>query len=212
MPASFLFLRRGIVELKWLDFYTRYPFGFFLKKRRIRMQGEVVVFPRILGEEAARERFRPVHGDESTINRPGAGSEVHSFREYVRGDSLRHVYWKKSASLGRWIMKQTEAEAAKAVHVVVDPYRRRGTADDEFEEMISEAATFLDDALKSGLEIAFSIPHVTLRSDRDGAVMMFRALALLAATRSPVAQTVDRNSVIFTVAPAVANLASGVGA
>ena len=39
------------------------------------------------------------------------GREIHSFREYVRGDSLRHVHWKKSASLGRWIMKQTDAEA-----------------------------------------------------------------------------------------------------
>ena len=32
------------------------------------------------------------------------GTEIHSFREFVRGDSLRQVYWKKSASLGRWIM------------------------------------------------------------------------------------------------------------
>ena len=31
-----------------------------------------------------------------------------SFRDYAPGDSLRQVYWKKSASAGRWIVKQTE--------------------------------------------------------------------------------------------------------
>ena len=98
------------------------------------------------------------------------------------------------------------------MHVVVDPYRPQSVSEESFEEMISEAATFLDDALKSGLEVAFSIPHVTLRSDRDGAVSMFRALALLESTRQPVAQSVDRDSVIFTVAPAVGERASGVGA
>jgi uncharacterized protein (DUF58 family) len=122
------------------------------------------------------------------------------------------VHWKKSASLGRWIIKQTEVETGRSVHIVVDPYRPRSVSEESFEEMISEAATFLDDALKSGLEVAFSIPHVTLRSDRDGAVSMFRALALLEATRQPVAQSVDRDSVIFTVAPAVGDRASGVGA
>jgi hypothetical protein len=48
----------------------------------------------------------------------------------------------------------------------------------------------------------FSVPHVTLRSDRDGAMAMFGALALLDATREPVAQAVDRDSVIFSMAPA----------
>ena len=200
VPASFLFRRRGIVEIKRLDFYTRYPFGFFLKKRRIRIHGEVVVFPRILGEEAARERFRPVQGDESAINRPGPGSEVHSFREYVRGDSLRHVYWKKSASLGRWIMKQTEAEGAKAVHVVVDPYRRRGTSDDDFEEMVSEAATFVFHALRRGLDVILTLPRVTVRAGEEQAGgPLFRALALLEPVYEPVHFTLERDTVVFAL-------------
>src|SRR6476659_10465984 len=50
LPASFLFRRRGRVELKRLDLYTRYPFGFFLKKRRVKIAGEVIVYPRLLAE------------------------------------------------------------------------------------------------------------------------------------------------------------------
>jgi uncharacterized protein (DUF58 family) len=210
--AMFSFRRRGLTQLTRVDLYTRFPFGFFLKKRRPRLTGDVVVFPRLLGDDISRDRFRPNRGDLQSANRIGGGTDIHSFRDYVRGDSLRRVHWKKSASLGRWIIKQTEVETGQSVHIVVDPYRPSDVSDESFEEMISEAATFLDDALRSGLDVGFSIPHVTMRSDREGAVSMFRALALLEATREPVAQTVDRDSVIFTVAPAVEIRESGVGA
>ena len=198
--ASFLFARRGIVLLKKLDLYTRYPFGFFLKKRRVRISGEVIVFPRLLESESDRERFRPVEGELHPANRPGAGTEIHSFRDYVRGDSLRHIAWKKSASLGRWIMKQTEVEASRAVHVVVDPFKPRGVSDDEFEEMISHAASYVFDSLRRDLDVILSLPRVTLRAKSgDMAVPMYRALALLEPSYEPVAQTIDRNAVVFGV-------------
>ena len=198
--ASFLFARRGMVQLTKLDSYTRYPFGFFLKKRWLRLNGEFVVYPRILSEEAARERFRPVTGEQTSANRPGLGSEVHSFRDYVRGDSLRHVYWKKSAALGRWIMKQTEMDAARAVHVVVDTARPRGVSDDEFEEMISEAATFVHDAVRRGLDVLLTLSRQTLRArEAQSATALFRALALAEPTYEPVEQALDRNAIVFSV-------------
>ena len=201
VPASFLFRRRGRVEVKRLDFYTRYPFGFFLKKRRIRMSSEVVVYPRLLPETSSREKFRPTAGEENPTNRPGPGSEIHSFREYVRGDSMRQVYWKKSASLGRWIMKQPELEAARAVHVVVDPYKPRGASDEEFEQMISEAATFLYHAVRRGLDVMLTLPRTSLRaSEAQTATAMFRALALLEPMHEPVHQALDRATVLFSLA------------
>jgi uncharacterized protein (DUF58 family) len=200
VPVTFFFRRRGLVELTKLDLYTRYPFGFFLKKRRVTIRGEVVVFPRLFDDAGSRERFRPVIGEQSNANRPGPGAEIHSFREYVRGDSLRQVYWKKSASLGRWIIKQTDLEASRAVHVVVDPYKPRMVSDDEFEEMISAAATFLYDAVGRGLDVMLSLPRATIRA-RDGAnaTAMFRALALLEPIHEPLEQSVDRSTIVFSV-------------
>src|SRR5205807_9930469 len=160
----FCFQRRGIVRFKSIDLYTRYPFGFFLKKRRVRIDGEVVVYPRLLDETESRERFRAVEGELFASHRPGPGHEVHSFRDYVRGDSLRHVAWKKSASLGRWIIKQTELEAGRAVHVVVDPFKPRGVTDGEFETIISQAATFMYDGLRRYLAVMLSMPRVHLRA------------------------------------------------
>jgi uncharacterized protein (DUF58 family) len=198
--TSFLFARRGIVQLKTIDLYTRYPFGFFLKKRRVRINGEIVVFPKLLEGHESRDRFRPIEGEFHSVSRPGAGTEIHSFREYVRGDSLRQVYWKKSASHGRWIIKQTELEAGRAVHIVVDPFKPRGASADDFETMISEAATFLHDALERDLEVILSMPRVSLRGKTPHqARAMFRALALVEPTFEPVVQTIDRNAVVFGV-------------
>ncbi len=200
VAAAFLFRRRGIVELKSVDLYTRYPFGFFLKKRRARMTGELIVFPRLLAEEESRERFRPVIGEQLSANRPGPGTEIHSFREYVRGDSLRHVYWKKSASMGRWIMKQTDLEAARAVHVAVDPFKPPTASSDEFEEMVSAAATFLFHALRRDLNLVLSLPRVTLvAGESQGGSSLFRALALLDPVYEPVFQNLDRDTVLFSL-------------
>ncbi|HUP47510.1 MAG TPA: DUF58 domain-containing protein [Thermoanaerobaculia bacterium] len=198
--ATLLFRRRGHVELKSVDLYTRYPFGFFMKKRRVSLRGEMIVFPRLLDEQLHRDRFRTTTGEQTTVNRPGAGSEVHSFREFAHGDSLRHVYWKKSASLGRWIIKQTELDVARAVQVLVDPYRPRGTTEDEFEQMVSEATTFVHQALSRGLDVVLQMPRVSLRSkDGQGAHSMFRALALVEPSAEPVHQAMVRNTVVFAV-------------
>jgi uncharacterized protein (DUF58 family) len=199
IAASFLFTKRGLAHVHAIDSYTRYPFGFFLKKRRVRMASDVVVYPRILGDDMTQNRFRSLAGEQNLANRPGVGSEIHSFREYVRGDSLRQVHWKKSASLGRWIIKQTDTDAASSVHVVVDPYKSKTTSDEEFEQMISEAATFIYHAAQQELDVTLSLPRATIRArEHEPATALFRALAMLDPVFEPVHQILDRNTVLFT--------------
>lgn len=196
--ADFVFERRGRVSLRHFDFYTRYPFGFFTKKRRIRVDTEVVVFPRLLADDMVEERFRSFAGDQSTANRPGSGSEIHSFRDYVRGDSLRQVYWKKSASIGRWIVKQTDLEAARTVNVIVDPYRSRNVSDERFERMISEAATFIERLSRAGADIVLTLPRSSVRVQQgQAATPLYHALALLEPVYEPLAYAVDRHTVVF---------------
>jgi uncharacterized protein (DUF58 family) len=200
LDTDFVFQRRGLAQLHSVDLYTRYPFAFFLKKRRVLLSGEVIVFPRLLSEDTARERFRPVEGENFGSNRPGPGSEIHSFRDYTRGDSLRQVYWKKSAALGRWIVKQPEMEAARAVRVVVNPFKPHHASDDDFEQMVSAAATFIHHALRRDLDVVLTLPRIDLRADRgENALAMFRALALLEPFHEPIATAVERDAVVFAV-------------
>jgi uncharacterized protein (DUF58 family) len=203
--VSFLFARRGLVQLKRIDLYTRYPFGFFLKKRRVRLSGEVVVLPRLLDLEALRSPIRPFEGEHDTSNRAGAGTELHGFRDYVRGDSLRQIAWKKSAGAGRWILKLTESDAARVVHVAVDPWLPPGMPGDALEELISEAATCIHEALERDLEVVLSLPDLTLRGKAgEAARSMFRALALLEAKATPAFFPLDRNTLLFSLKTEVA--------
>jgi uncharacterized protein (DUF58 family) len=200
IDCPFLFQRRGIAHVSSIDSYTRYPFGFVLKKRRLRVSSEVVVLPRIREEDPSAEQFAPVPGDRTSANRIGAGSEIHSFREFTRGDSLRHVHWKKSASLGRWIMKQTAVDASRSVHVVVDPYKPPQVSDEAFEELITSAATFLYHASRRGLDVTLSLPRVTVRArESEPVIPLLRALAVLDPTHEPVAQFLEHDSVLFAL-------------
>lgn len=201
VASPFLFTRRGLAHIESIDSYTRYPFGFILKKRRLRVSSEWVVLPRIREASQADDLLAPSSGEQVSTNRSGAGSEILGFREFSRGDSLRHVHWKKSASLGRWIMKQTSMESARSVHVVVDPYRSPQVSEEQFEEMITAAATYVHDAVARGLDVTLSLPRHTVHATAsDGAMGMLRALALLEATSEPVAQFLERDSVVFSMA------------
>lgn len=200
VKGAFVFPRRGLARVSAIDSYTRYPFGFVLKKRRLRVASEVIVYPRILSEDAVLDRFRAIIGDDAASGRPGPGSEIHSFREFARGDSLRQVHWKKSASLGRWIIKQQEADAAQSLHIVVDPFKPPRVFEHVFEEMISEAATLVYQAVRDGLNVTLSMPRMTLHArENESAEPLFRALALLEAAHEPVHQLMDRHSVFFSV-------------
>ena len=105
-----------MTQLTRVDLYTRYPFGFFLKKRRPRLTGDVIVFPRLLGDDIPRDRFRPTQGELQSSNRIGGGTDIHSFRDYVRGSELKAagLDW-RSSLVARWRRDPKLAACAEIV-------------------------------------------------------------------------------------------------
>jgi len=199
VPAMFLFPKRGRIELTKVDLYTRYPFALFVKKRRVRLNAQTVVFPRLLSRRE-RQAFTPVEGDFVASNRVGPGAEIFAFRDYVRGDSLRQLHWKKTASLGRWIIKQSELDANRSVQIALDPYLPPGVSKERFEEMISAAATMLNDALKARIEVVLSMPGIELRGSGPTVRRpMFEALALVAPLGAPADFTAGPEMMLFSL-------------
>src|SRR3954454_2844588 len=97
----FSFHRRGLTRLTRVDLYTRYPFGFFLKKRRPRLTGDVIVFPRLLDDEIWRHLCPPAVGELQSANRIGGGTDIHSFRDYARGGLPPPPHLEKNTYIGR---------------------------------------------------------------------------------------------------------------
>lgn len=178
--ATFLFERRGRVSLTRVDLYTRFPFGLFTKKRRTKLSGSAIVFPRLLADDTLRDDFAPSMGDRSPRNAAGSGSEIFAFREYVRGDSLRHVHWKKSASVGRWVMKQSQQDANPIVAITFDSCLPPGVDRERFETLVSETATAVRNALDAGYDVHFHLGRqATLVGTADRGLAAYEALALV---------------------------------
>jgi hypothetical protein len=66
--------------------------------------------------------------------------------------------------------------------------------------MVSEAATFVHEALRRDFEVVVTLPRAELRArGGDAARAIFRALALLEPVYEPFAPLLDRSSVVFAV-------------
>ena len=195
-----VFPRRGPASVQSIDLYTRYPFGLLLKKRRAKLGGSVIVYPRRLEKTPERKVTGSRSIDLVPRRRVGSGADIHGFREYVRGDNLRHVHWKKSAGLGRWIMKQHEEETAPSVTVAIDPVRPASASEEAFEEMISSAATLLRDAIDDDLDVALILPATRIRG-RGVKVRraIFEALATIEAERWGDFPLVPRGAILFSL-------------
>jgi uncharacterized protein (DUF58 family) len=200
VESSFVFSRRGRVRERTARLYTRYPFGLFLKRRRLTLEGETIVFPRLLPRSAEIDTVEILRGDKAKADKLGPGTEVRAFREFQRGDSLRHVHWKKSAGRGRWIIKETELEANQSVEMAVDSVLPPGAGEEEFEQMISAAATLVRDAIDAGLEVTLHTPGGTVRGGGDGARRpMFEVLALLEPSGEGWAEWTSPHTIVFSL-------------
>lgn len=180
VSARRLFRRRGRVSLHRIDLYTRYPFGLFVKKRQVPMTGDAIVYPRLLDHSVVPETWVSQRGELASTQRSGFGSDVFAFREYAPGDSIRLFHWKKSASLGRWIVRQTAEESTRSLRIAVDDTLPPGMAPEAFETMLSEVATSLNEAFQQGVEVTLLLPGRRLHgNDAETRRLMLESLALL---------------------------------
>lgn len=77
----------------------------------------------------------------------------HAIRDYVQGDSRRHVHWKSTAKTGQLMVRQYEETRRSRIAVLLDLHAERYTSDDEFELAVSAAASLARQALRDGREV-----------------------------------------------------------
>ena len=107
-------LRRGRHVLEHASVRTRYPFGFFIKSRRLELRSELWVWPARIDVAALVPQVAARIG-QSALARPGRGEEYFAMRAYRSGDDLRRVAWRKSARTQRWVVIEHEVMAAREV-------------------------------------------------------------------------------------------------
>ncbi|MBK8482022.1 MAG: DUF58 domain-containing protein [Proteobacteria bacterium] len=137
-----VFPRRGRQTLPSLVARTRFPFGLFDKARQVGAAQEVLVYPAVT-PIVANERPLRERGEGAAAHRDRAG-EFHALREYRAGDDPRDIAWRKSAGLGRAVVREHESPRARRITVFLDNRRLlpANVANDALQERaVSRAAS-----------------------------------------------------------------------
>lgn len=146
--------RRGRVRFTALRLSTRYPFGLFDKWRLLALPSELVVFPKI--DTSARAPLASTGGEGGPYRaQRGPGVEPAGLRDYRLGDEARSLHGRRSAALGRLVVREREREAVRALTIALD--EGLDTSDPlalaRFEKAISRVAGIAVDAHGRGVSV-----------------------------------------------------------
>lgn len=144
---------RGLHHLGPVILESSAPFGLFRRRRTLTGPQPMLVLPRVY----PLNRLTLVDGQDSQSAKTRvsrSGLDVAGSRPYVPGDSPRMVHWRNTARAGRMMVKETEDETDKTLHIMFDSGDVWGEGKDtNFEYAIKLAVTVADYALKNGVPV-----------------------------------------------------------
>lgn len=152
---------RGRIQLRGVRLRSTFPFGLFSSFVDLPAPAELVVYPSV--GRMRRDLWRSAEYGRSATGRNrssiAAGEEVYGIREYRTGDNPRWIHWRRTAHLGRLVIRELMPLQATQVLVVLDPWseshpaghgRRRARFDHPAERLISAAATAVCEGIERG--------------------------------------------------------------
>jgi uncharacterized protein (DUF58 family) len=176
--------RRGELELGELRVWTAYPFGLVEKGRRVPMRDTLLVYPGLV-PVADLPPPRAAEPHEAVMEAAGAGSEVAGVRDYVAGDEARVIHWRRTASLGRLVVRERHRDAVARCVLHLEEPEGRSSADEArdegFERQVRRVASQALLALSRGQAVQVRTPSGSSPTLRPGAAPdpILRYLALL---------------------------------
>ncbi len=142
-----LFVKRGHELITGFELSTRFPFGFFRRRRRLRARDvDIIVYPKpeTLGDEL---HLLPMSAGRLLSTRRGAGHDLFSLRDYQPQDDLRHIDWKATARARRLMVRQFTAEDERRVIIALDTRMSdlldEKDSDARFERGVTQAASLV---------------------------------------------------------------------
>lgn len=115
-----LFPKRGHVLVTGFELSTRFPFGFFRHRRRLKTREvDIVVYPRPqpIPDEL---HLLPLFTGQTASLRRGFGHDLLLLRDYQPRDELRHIDWKATARAQRLTVREFAAEDERRITIMLD--------------------------------------------------------------------------------------------
>jgi len=132
-----LFPKRGHVLIDGFELSTRFPFGFFRRRRRLRARNvDIIVYPK---PEAISDDLHllPMYTGRLASARRGAGHDLFSMRDYQPQDDLRHIDWKATARSRKLTVREFTSEDERRITIALDT-QLADEGDEDFKDALRE--------------------------------------------------------------------------
>lgn len=141
------FKKRGLYSYDKFFAVSGFPFILFEKKMALEVAGEVLVYPALRDVKQFIEEISGLEGPGAgkTV---GAGTEIHSIREFRYGDDWRNIHWKASAKSSGLMVKEYALTDIRKITIIIDnllPSRK-----EVFEKTLSMAGSLAQYFLDAG--------------------------------------------------------------
>lgn len=177
---------RGMQPLAAICVQTSFPFGLITHTMEHQDNLSVLVYPRVYALRAAALELHTASGATPQLV-SGEGDEYFTLREYQPGDDLRHIAWRASARVDKWIVRDHEPETSHFVIIALDA--RPGTGQDpeaDLESAIELAASMAVTLINRHFVVSLVTPDATVPAGAGRAQLLkiLEALALLQPSRA----------------------------
>jgi uncharacterized protein (DUF58 family) len=177
-----LFPKRGHVLIDGFELSTRFPFGFFRRRRRLHARNvDIIVYPK---PEVISDKLHllPMYAGRMPSLRRGVGHDLFSMRDYQPQDDLRHIDWKATARSRRLTVREFTSEDERRITIVLDT-RLPGEPNDElrqrFEKGVVQTASLLKHFIDERAEVRLVLRH-EVGPFGSGVEQLYRCLRRLA--------------------------------
>jgi uncharacterized protein (DUF58 family) len=150
-------VKRGQLMCLGTRVASKYPFGLLARFRTVIDKRPVTVYP-ALGNLTAHMLPASRQNDfQVGLTQPkyrGASDEFYALREYRPGDNPRLIHWKRSARIGRLIVREMSQYSPHRLTVILDTFltEQQPAQLALFEHMVSFTATILCHSLERGFK------------------------------------------------------------
>ena len=168
-PSSGRFVQDGF------GVFTRFPFSFLSKTRRIALKREIIVYPQVEPTDELFQVLPMITGEfESFV--AGRGYDLYRIREYLPEDSARHVDWKATAKTGALKVREFTKEDERRLRIVFDNPAPAEVSPEHYEESVTLAASLGWHFSGENTELSFAADEALYSPDVYG---FLRYLALV---------------------------------
>jgi uncharacterized protein (DUF58 family) len=143
--------RRGDMAFVACRLSTRFPFGLFVKSVDLDLQTQALVYPQLQDLSATDEPHGTLEIGEERRRRSSEGDVLSSLREYVEGDPVQRIHWRRSLHARTLIVGEREGEKSAQIEVLLSIPEGLDSA--EIEHRISRATSEVVQHLDRGRQV-----------------------------------------------------------